>query len=464
MNLVEKFKNHLVRNNLIQEGDCILLAVSGGLDSVALLHLFCEIQDMFHLKLAIVHVHHGIRDKEADRDLEFVRALSDHYKLPFYFQKVDAPEFAQKEKYSLEESARILRYQFYEKTIKKSKFTKLATGHTANDQTETILQNLLRGSGILGMSGISETRGPYIRPLLIFARHELEVYVKQQELQYCQDSTNRELKYRRNRIRSELIPYLKENFNSNLIKTLNRSGEIFTENEQFLKFHADESFDSLVINRKKNKIILDINHFLNYFIILRKYIIFRAFDELSIKRNLLNFDKLNKILNLISNKKIGKQISFDRDWCLYIDHDGIVIKKNIEPFPRIEFNVLEKGPIRLRDYEFRWTIIERQYLKNYGENPNIEFLDFEQTGSLLYFRNFQPGDRFVPLNFTGHKKVADFFSDRKIPHHLREEIPILDSKRGIVWICGYCIDDRFKISSDSKRILKVEMKEISNAT
>jgi tRNA(Ile)-lysidine synthase len=463
MDLVEKLKSHLITNNLIKKGDCILLAVSGGLDSVALLHLFSKIQDFFQLKLAVVHVNHGIRGEEADGDLEFVRSLSDQYNLPFYFQKVDALKFAREQRYSLEESARILRYQVYEETLKKSKFAKLATGHTANDQAETILQHLLRGSGILGMSGIAETRGPYIRPLLIFTRNELKTYVKQHELQYRQDSTNRELKYRRNRIRNELIPYLEKNFNPNLIKTLNHLGEIFAENEQFLKFHANESFDTLVVYRKKNKIILDINHFLNYFIILRKYIIFRVFEELSINRNLLNFDKLSKILKLISNKEIGKQITFDKDWGLYIDHDGIVIKKNVQPFPKTKLNVLEKGPVRFRDYEFGWTIFERQYLKNFDENPNIEFLDLEQTGSQLYLRNFQPGDRFIPLNFTGHKKVADYFSDRKIPHHFREEIPILESNRGIVWICGYCIDDRFKVTSDSKRILKVEMKEVSNA-
>lgn len=463
MDLQEKFKSNLLSNSLVETGDRIMLAISGGLDSVVLLDLFSKIQEFFRLKLAIIHVHHGIRGDEADVDLEFVRSLSDKYNLPFFSKKVDSLKFAREDRCSLEESARILRYQVYEEILRKTKFNKLATGHTANDQTETILDHLLRGSGILGMTGISKARGPYIRPLLNFSREVLETYVHQHELVYHVDSTNKDLKYRRNRIRMELIPYLKKHFNPNLIKTLNRLGEILEENEQFLKFFADNSFKALVTCRKKDKIILDINVFLSYFIILQKYILIRAFEELAISRNVLDFDKLSSIVKLISNRKIGKRILIDGDCQLLIDHDGIVIKRNLEAFPKIKLNVLKKDSLQFRNYEFKWLVLERQDFKTFDKDPNIEFLDLDQTGSELYIRNFLPGDRFVPLNFTGHKGIADYFSDRKIPHHLREEIPILESNRGIVWVCGYCIDDRFKVSAGSKRILKLEVKEVSNA-
>ncbi|MFQ5823317.1 MAG: tRNA lysidine(34) synthetase TilS [bacterium] len=464
MELIEKFKTNLILNNLLKNDDQLLLAVSGGLDSTALLDFFSRIKNSFNLSLGIVHVHHGIRGEEADDDLEFVRSLSDKYNLPFYFKKVDAIKFARKQRCSLEESARILRYQVYEEFLKENQYSKLATGHTADDQAETILDHFFRGSGILGMRGISILRGPYIRPLLCFSRKELELYVQQNGIDYREDSSNSDLKYRRNRIRKELIPYLKEHFNQNLINTLSHTGEIFEENEQFLRSYANEAYKSLVLIRKKDKIILDIEGFLNYFIIVRKYILFRACEELSIRRNLLNYNKLQRILTVISHRKIGKRVSINQEWQILIDHDGIVINKKKELIAKIKFNVLEEDSLLFQDYEFRWSIFNNSNLIAFERNPKIEFVDFDRTGSQLYLRNFLPGDRFIPLNFTGHKRVADYFSDRKVPHHLRNEIPILESSQGIVWVCGYCLDNRFKVTEHTSHLLKLEMVEVSNVS
>ncbi|MFQ5708689.1 MAG: tRNA lysidine(34) synthetase TilS [bacterium] len=444
-------------------GDRVLLAVSGGLDSVVLLDLFSKLKAPFGLWLAVVHLNHGIRGREAERDLNFVGDLSERYGLPFYHEQADAKKLARQHHYSLEESARILRYEFYQSALKKFDARRLATGHTANDQAETILDHFLRGSGISGLSGMAQIRGPFIRPLLTFSRAALESYARGNGLEYVHDSSNNDLQFKRNRIRHELMPYLLRQFNPNLVATLNRTGTIFREAEELLKREAKAMWDSVVTLHKKNEIILDIDSFLSYFIILKKYLLFHVFEQLSIDRNELNFEKLERILRIISRPRIGKRIIINQDWQLSIDHDGIVIGRRKKSFSKIAFTVSGEGTLKFQDYSFCWSIIEKCDLATFEHQSNVEYLDYERTGSELLLRNFQPADRFVPLNFTGQKKVARFFSDRKIPHHLREEIPILESQKGIVWICGYCIDNRFKVTAKTHKILKFEMQEAANA-
>jgi tRNA(Ile)-lysidine synthase len=463
MELLDKLKTSLISEDLIDKGDKILLAVSGGLDSRALLDLFAKLGDSYNLQLAVLHVHHGIRGDEADDDLEFVRALAQRYNLPFYFKKVEAEKFARKHRYSLEESARILRYQVYEEFLRQTKFNKLATGHTADDQAETIMDHFLRGSGIIGMRGMLKVRGPYIRPLLIFRRKDLESYVQHSNLEFREDSSNKELRYKRNRIRRELIPYLEKHFNPNLIDALNRLGKIHEENEKFLEVYAAKAYNSLVLIHKKDKIILDIEGFLNYFTIVRKYILFQASKELSIFGDSLNFEKVCRIQSVVSQREIGKKVPINQEWQLLVDHDGIVIKKKKQARSKIKVNVLEGSSLQFQQYELRWSILNDADSIVFNRNSKVEFVDFNRTGSKLFLRTLLPGDRFIPLNFTGHKKVADYFSDRKVPHHLREEIPILESSHGIVWICGYSIDDRFKVTEQTNQFLKLEMNEVSSA-
>lgn len=462
MDLLEHLKKQLFDSKLVEPGDKLLLAVSGGLDSVALLDLFFRLQNPLALKLSVIHVHHGIRGKEADEDLRFVRALAEKYGLPFYEKKVDAVALAKLQGISLEEAARTLRYRAYEEAINGTDCNKLATGHTANDQAETILDHFLRGSGQLGLSGMRRTRNMYIRPLLKITREELSNYVDTCGLSYRKDSSNEDLRFKRNRIRKELIPYLAEYFNSNIIHTLNRTSEIFFENEQFLTAYADNAFKSLVSLQKKNEIILEIKGFLGYFNIVRKYIVFRTCEALLIPRRTLTFDKLEKIIQVIEQKKIGKKVELNSEFELLIDHDGIVFRKKPGKKPqKVSLDILSTESVRFHNYQLNWSLTSRNQDFSVTNTPDVEYVDFEKTGRKLYLRPFAAGDKFIPLNFHGRKKVAAYFSDCKIPHHIRETIPILESSKGIVWVCGHALDDRFKVTEETEKILKLEIKEIS---
>lgn len=461
MKLLERLAEQCHNERLVERGDKLLLAVSGGLDSVALLDLFFKLKDTFELELSVIHVHHGIRGEEADADLRFVQKLALRYGLRFYKKKVDAIKLTREQGLSLEEAARILRYQAFAGVLDETGYTKVATAHTANDQAETILDHLLRGSGHLGLSGMSRKREAYMRPLLKITREELRTYVNEHGLSYRQDSSNEDLRYKRNRIRKELIPYLEKYFNGNVIQTLNRTSEIFFENEQFLTTYADNAFKSLVSIQKKNEIILEIKGFLSYFNIIRKYIVFRACLALSIARPTLTFDKLKEIIQVIEQGKIGKKVQLGSECELFVDHDGIVLKKKSgQPPKKVSVDVLSANSVRFENYRLSWSVFRREQNVALSDKVDVECVDFEKTGKKLVLRSFVPGDRFIPLNFHGRKKVADYFSDCKIPHHIRDTIPILESPKGIVWVCGYMLDDRFKITEETQKILKLEIEEL----
>ena len=229
-NLLSRLKSSLITSRLVAPGDTIVVAVSGGLDSVALLHLLAKVSSVLELSLAVLHVHHGLRGEEADLDLEFTRELAQKLELPFHFKKVDIRRYAMLHKRSIEESARVLRYQAYDQLLAETKAAKLATAHTADDQVETLLDHFLRGSGVVGLRGMTPTRESYIRPLLGFTRRELEQFVRENRLSFREDSSNRDLNFKRNRIRHELIPYLQKHFNPNLTQTLGRSAKRKSQN------------------------------------------------------------------------------------------------------------------------------------------------------------------------------------------------------------------------------------------
>ncbi len=462
MTLLERFQRDVRARQLIRKKERVLLGVSGGLDSVVMLDLFVRSRAALGVELGVVHVHHGIRGPDADADAAFVRSLAHGHKVPFYLKRVDAQTLARQEKRSLEESARILRYRAFDETLAEAGFNKVATAHTANDQAETVIDHFLRGSGVAGLAGMAMQRDAYIRPLLGFTRDELEAYLSARNLRCRVDPSNLDLRFRRNRIRRELLPYLERKFNPALVTTLTRTAAIFQECEAFLRKEAEQAFKSLVLLHKKNEIILDIEPFLGYFKILKKYILLHACETLSISRNCLTFSKFESILTLVENRTLGKKVLLDSQHELMVDHDGLVLTERVAALPAVEFDVLREHSCRFGEFVLSWEVVTRKKRCRFDPNPKQELVDLDRTGTVLRLRTHRPGDTFIPLNFRGHKKVADFFTDNKVPLHVRRVLPILESKRGIVWICGYALDDRFKVTEQTKKILKLQIEEHSH--
>jgi len=253
MDILKKFCDSIRSNALFNERDRILLAVSGGVDSVVMLDLFSRIQDRYNLDLRIIHLNHGLRGELADRDEEFVKTLGARYSYRVIAKTVDTASYARKRKMSLENAARTLRYKFYEDLVRSENATAVAVGHNQNDQAETFLDHLTRGSGIKGLVGMKIRRGYIIRPLLTVTRVEIQTFAKKHGIQHVVDHTNLDKKYKRNRIRHELIPYLENNFNPGIIKSLFNTTLILKDADFYLENQARESLKHCIIYCKKIK-------------------------------------------------------------------------------------------------------------------------------------------------------------------------------------------------------------------
>ena len=252
--------------NLIENGDKLVLAVSGGPDSIAMLNILKEIRNDKKLNLdfeiVVAHINHMIR-KEAKEDEEYVRDYCKKYKIQFYSKSIDVQKIANNNKIGTEEAGRIVRYEFFDEILEKTNSNKVAIAHNKNDKAETIIMNLLRGSGVSGLKGIEPRRGKYIRPLIECERYEIEKYCEEQKLNPRIDKTNFENEYTRNKIRNIVIPYVKKEFNPNIIETLSRMSELVTEEEEYIEKHIKIEYKKILIEENKKQIILDLKKFNN---------------------------------------------------------------------------------------------------------------------------------------------------------------------------------------------------------
>lgn len=458
-NLDEKFAEFCVRHQLIRSNDYILVAVSGGVDSVVLLQLLVSAATDLQLNLDVVHVNHMIRGKEADRDQAFVEDLSEKYHLQCFSRKLNVPKFVAQKGLSEEEGARILRFRFFDQVLAETGADSVALGHHADDQVETVLDHFLRGSGLRGLSGMAPKRDQFIRPLLFANRSEIETYATSNSLHYLIDSTNELPVYKRNRIRFDLIPYLKKEFNPGLEEVILRTAAIMGEVEDYVTQNAISAFETCLITQKKNKIILEIDAFLNYFIAIQKYIVYQVLEHFDIYRSHITSQMMDRILKLARQAKSGKRVNITSEIQALVDHGQFVFQR--ETIDRIEI-LVQPGidyPLAFEDYIFRANVMKISDFTGFEpENRNIEFVDADKLKGRWIIRNFKEGDRFKPLNFSGEKKISNFFTDEKIPLHLRSEIPFLTCSTGIVWIMGFQIDDRFKITEKTKRVVKLQIK------
>lgn len=463
MNLVEAFQHNLFQHNLVCRNDKILVAVSGGVDSTVLLDVFTKVMERFNILLKVIHINHGLRGNESDSDTEFVIDVAKRYNLTCLLKQVDTRAFALENKVSIEEGARILRYRFFDDMLRTTQFNKVATAHNSDDQAETILDHLMRGSGIRGMAGMAFVRENYIRPLLNISRQDIETYATDFKIKYRIDSSNWELKYKRNRIRHELIPYIRRQFNPKISSVLIRSGEIFRETEDYLMIQARQALQKCLVSTKENEIILNIPRYLENVPILQQYIIFSILEPLGIQKHVIRYQTMNRLLELAQEHKSGNRVRITENWEALISRDNIVFHLRHNEYLHFKVNIDQVYHLFKGDVTFRTQLIDDQEKgKTFSLNPNLEYIDFDKLKTPLVLRTPQKGDRFRPLNMRGEKKLSDFFIDEKVPNYLRGRVPVLECQDGIIWVCGYRIDDRYKITENTRRILQLEICEGCN--
>ncbi len=441
---------------MINPGDRVVVAVSGGPDSVCLLDILYELRSDFSMELFAAHFDHGLRPDEDDAETLFVENLADSMGILFETGKADSGMDACDG--SLEEIARDARYSFLDKACKTFFAQKIATGHNLNDQSETVLMRLLRGSGTAGLAGIPPKRdGRIIRPLIDITRDEIMAYNDQLGLKYITDSSNSETHFLRNRIRLDLLPRLKD-IQPKVVELLGQTAEIMRRDDAWMEAESREWFEKSAEIMENREVMIPLPLFDILPDAMKYRVIRHSLDTAGGTLRRISLQHIESVISLVSGNKSQSRVDLPNGLIVCRIYENLVFKKG-EGRAVDVFSYPLDGPGTFYLESLDCTILLQELEK--AELPNkyfsswIAFLNVDQISYPLKIRNFQPGDRFIPFGMTGHKKLKDFFIDLKIPAVERAAIPILTNNDKPIWVCGYRIDDRYKVTPDTGRVLKV---------
>lgn len=456
----------ITEHKLIEEGDNILIGLSGGPDSMALLYLLLDIREEIDFNIIVAHVNHGVRGEDALEDEKFVEELAKRIKLPYYSKVVNMNEYAKEHKISSEEAGRALRYGFFREILSKIGGGKIAVAHNKNDQAETLLMRFFRGTGIDGLKGMEYINGDIIRPILGIERDEIEKYLLERNIETRLDKTNLEPIYNRNRIRLDLIPYIKDYYNPNIIDTLWRTSIIAAIDSDFLEKYSQKTYEEIVKRKSKDSIILDGERFLKEHKSIQQRVIRNCL--LDINGSLQGFTKkhISDILVLFLERGTGKSIDLINNIIAKTSYEDFILKKKKDTEDKdFLFKIDLEGNSYDNTVDFRVNIEVLPAEKVTIDNKDrfIKCFDYDKVIGSLYIRNRKDGDRFIPYGMKGSKKIKDYFIDEKIPREKRDQIPLITDEENILWVVGYRISDLYKITEDTKNVLVIQFKEKDQA-
>ncbi len=451
-----KVKKIIERYNMFSPGDRVLVGVSGGPDSVCLLHILNRCRKEMALSLHVVHINHGIRKRESKREEKFVSHLAGRMSLPITVKSLDVPSYARRKRLTVEEAARDMRYSALERLAGKLNAKKIALGHIASDQVETVLMHLLRGSGPQGLSGIPPVRKlgstVIVRPLIEVNREEILNYLKKNKLTFCLDSSNRKTEYFRNKIRLKLLPLLRKNYNKNIDGALLRLSEILKEENAYWE-RVVERVLGKVVSWEAEKILIDFKRFLRYNVIVQRRVLYRLFG------GIVSLSQIEAIRSLAQKSSQGKRIYLGKRFSVRKEGNFLIFSSSPERrFKKFNYplRVPGKNEIEGLDLTLNTRIVDFYPVSE--KETNTAYFDIDKINfKKLLLRNRREGDRFRPFGLRGTKKLSDFFIDRKIPRRLRDRVPLLVEGEDILWVVGIRRADKARITEDTKKILEVRV-------
>lgn len=435
--MIEKFRNHLLNNFSFLEGKKLLLATSGGLDSMVMAHLFCS----FSKTIALAHCNFKLRGQESDEDQKFVKEFAEQHSIPFFTTQFETSTFAKQHKQSIQVAARDLRYSWFYELVKIEKYDYIITAHQADDVLETFLINLIRGTGLEGLTGIPTQNNLVVRPLLPFSRLQLHEFALANTIAWREDSSNASNYYMRNKIRHELVPTIKE-VNPNFLSTFQNTISYLSEAQNLVGDASDLIYKKVVVE-EENSIYIDINA-------LKQQTNYKSYLYQWLSK--YGFTAWEDLFNLVEAQS-GKQV-FASEYRIVKNRNQLIVSAINKEDTQIRYYLHENQneiniPLKLK--------LSREFTSMKSNNSTI-FVDENKLVFPLEIRKWKVGDTFRPSGMQGKsKKISKFFKDEKMSILEKETTWLLCSGSEIIWIIGIRQDERFKTTASTTNILQIAL-------
>ncbi|MBI4368458.1 MAG: tRNA lysidine(34) synthetase TilS [Candidatus Omnitrophica bacterium] len=456
----DQFLNTIRKFRMIEKGETVFVAVSGGCDSVTLFHLLLEIRKPWKLRLGILHVNHQLRGLASDRDEAFVRQLAHREKIPFFTTRVRVRQKAKQQKSSLEEAARQLRYQFFEETAKTKGAGKVVLAHTQDDQAETVLMRIITGTGLQGLQAIRPKRKSndlyFVRPLIETSRDQIRHFAKEHHIRFREDSSNQSLQFLRNRIRLKLIPFIQHSFNPQVKRALARLPHLLDVDLTFLDETAELFYKELAVRRHADEVLFRKQPFLALQPSIQYRLIRRALRILGNAD--LDFEHWNVFLERLSAKQCFK-LQLPKRFLASVSSDAIRIRKN-QKTPvafSCSLDLGESVEIPEIDATLSCELLRRKVKTVRKSDHRFEIFDGSKLIFPLTVRNREPGDRFQPLGQRRPLKLKSYLINRHVPVEERDDLPLVLSEKQIAWVSGVGMSHHFKVEPETKQFVRVAL-------
>ncbi|MCF6268714.1 MAG: tRNA lysidine(34) synthetase TilS [Melioribacteraceae bacterium] len=438
------------KQKLFENGDKLLIALSGGPDSVFALQFFHKFKSKFEIEITAMHVNHQLRGDESDGDEVFCKLLCEEVGVSFVSVKVDVKTFADKNKQSIEEAARNLRYQKLSGHASKIKAAKIVTAHNLEDNTETVLLNLFRGTGLKGASGIPIKRDNIIRPFLSVSKVDILSYLNSNKIKYRIDSTNFENDFTRNYLRNEIIPKVKENINSGIDNNILRFSEIASQSEKAIHDYADEIRKKFITKSESGIEISNLiatEKFENIFPNSIKLGLEKEFKKV------FTFDDISKIKSIFS-LQVGSKAELSNNVVAIKEREFVLVTAKSVSSISDSYELKLNQEVQIGNKIISAKIVELESVK-FSSSKNIEFINGDNISFPLTIRKWENGDKFQPIGLKGSKKISDFLTEAKVNSRNKKEQLVLLNGNKIIWVVGNRIDESVKINNETKRIIKL---------
>ena len=456
--MIEKVKQTITKYGLLKQNERVVVGLSGGPDSTALAVTLAQIAPSMGVQLIIAHFNHGLRGREANEDERSASRLAKKLGLSFVSRKMDKK--AVKKGLSPEDFYRQQRYQFFDEVGKSNHAGKIALGHNLQDQAETVLLHLLRGSGLEGLKGIMPLRdGKYIRPLIEISREEIVSFLDEAGIAYRQDSSNESKLHLRNKIRLELLPYLKKEFNPRIDETLAQMAEILREENKFIKECVDQALKSTCIKKQKNRIILNIEYVNILPLAIQRRLLKELLENFSSQKNGIVFLHINSISKLLQSLESGRKICLPYGIEARREYENLILERArvCTKQPEYAYQIKIPGSVYLkeRNLTIRLSVINKDKIEFNVKNKDC--FDLDKIKLPLVLRNRREGDWFQPLGMSGRQKLKSFFIDHKVPQQKRNEMMLLADQQSVIWIENMHLNEQVKITPETVNVLELEI-------